>query len=206
MRVYLDPTSDTIIVIHATYHTKYKDGTVSSCVNCQELARTLGQDVVSLMVSAGRRNRTSLHAWLHSNPREGYVYWWHYHLPPGYWHWRVCVAHRWKVLRDTVSSTSLIYLDSHIMGFFSFQKTAPALCFQIKHFIFCILHCKCLMYEFFCKTFITPIRSSVWESRQFTDTDIGDSSPTKLKTVHWHFLRQFTDKIWYVFTVMQMKE
>ena len=50
------------IVIHATYHINYKDGAVSSCVNSQELARTLGQDVVSLTVSAGRRNRISLHA------------------------------------------------------------------------------------------------------------------------------------------------
>ena len=50
------------IVIHATYHINYKDGAVSSCVNRQELARTLGQDVVSLTVSAGRKNRVSLHA------------------------------------------------------------------------------------------------------------------------------------------------
>ena len=58
-------------------------------------------------------------------------------------------------------SSHCIYLDSRVMGFFSFQKTAPALCFEIKHFIFCIFHCKCLMDEFFCEKFITPIRSSV---------------------------------------------
>ena len=30
-------------------------------------------------------------------------------------------------------------------------------------------------------------------TRQFTDTVIEDSSPTDLKTVHWHFWRQFID-------------
>ena len=40
---------------------------------------------------------------------------------------------------------------------------------------------------------VCPEHSSL--TRQFIDTKFGDSSPTKLKTVHRHFWRQFADTI-----------